>query len=110
MQGLKVLVYEGDVDACGLQTSNVEDVFVPLFNGLMNKTQAWRPWTTAGGRNMGGYVIEWAHRNAQFVSIRGSGHLVPLNRPHVSQVMIEKFTSNQALPSLNVNPPPRLGL
>jgi serine carboxypeptidase-like clade I len=109
-EGLSILVYEGDVDACGLQTSNVEDVFVPLFDGIMNKTQKWRPWTADGYRKMGGYVVEWAHRNAQFVSVRGSGHLVPLNRPHVSQVMIEKFTSGQPLPAVNVDPPPHTDL
>jgi len=105
--GLKILVYEGDVDACGLQTSNVEDVFVPLFDSIMNKTQRWRPWTTDGYKQMGGYVIEWATRKAQFVSVRGSGHLVPLNRPHVSEVMINAFTQGHKLPEINVNPPPQ---
>ena len=107
--GLNILVYEGDVDACGLQTSNVEDVFVPLFDGIMNKTQRWRPWTTDGYKSMGGYVIEWAHRNAQFVSVRGSGHLVPLNRPHVSEVMMNAFTQGKPLPAINVDPPPSAG-
>ena len=104
--GLNILVYEGDIDACGLQTSNVEDVFVPLFDGIMNKTNKWRPWTTDGASSMGGYVIEWKNRKAQFVSVRGSGHLVPLNRPHVSEVMMNAFTQGRPLPALNVNPPP----
>ncbi len=99
--GLHVLVYEGDVDACGLQTSNVEDVFVPLFNADSEMTRKWRPWTTDGAQQMGGYVIEWQNRTAQFVSVRGSGHLVPLNRPHVSEVMINAFTSGQPLPELH---------
>ena len=103
--GLQVLVYEGDVDACGLQTSNVEDVFVPLFNADMRMTQKWRPWTTDGAQSMAGYVIEWGtgtteNRTAQFVSIRGSGHLVPLNRPYVSEIMINAFTRGASLPFL----------
>ena len=60
--GLKVLVYEGDVDACSLQTSNVEACSC-LCSITMNKTRGDR----TVGSDMGGYVIEWAHRNAQFV-------------------------------------------
>lgn len=101
--GLKVLVYEGDVDACGLQTSPVEDVFVPLFDSILKKTSNWRPWTSDGYQNMGGYVIEWDDRKAQFVSVRGSGHLVPLNRPKMASVMINAFTQNDKLPELNRN-------
>ena len=93
------MTYEGDVDACGLQTSNVEDVFVPLYEDLgLNQTQRWRPWTTDGESRMGGYVIEWNAGQALFVSVRGSGHLVPLNRPEASQVMMQHFTSEAALP------------
>jgi len=98
--GLQVLVYEGDVDACGLQTSNVEDIFVPLFNSQVEMTRRWRPWTTDGLNSMAGYVIEWENRTAQFVSIRGSGHLVPLNRPYVSEIMMNAFTRGLALPNL----------
>jgi len=101
---LKVLVYEGDIDACGLQTSDVEDVFVPLFDSIMNRTQKWRPWTGDGYQELGGYVIEWDDRQAQFVSVRGSGHLVPLNRPKMSSVMINAFTQGHKLPKLNSNP------
>jgi serine carboxypeptidase-like clade 2 len=98
-EGLQVMVYEGDVDACGLQTSNVEDVFVPLFDDVigLKQTREWRPWTTDGVHQMGGYVIEW-ERGVRFVSVRGSGHLVPLNRPDVSEVMINAFTRNASLP------------
>lgn len=102
--GLKVLVYEGDIDACGLQTSDVEDVFVPLFDSIMKKTQTWRPWTGDGYQELGGYVIEWDDRKAQFVSVRGSGHLVPLNRLKMSSVMINAFTQGHKLPKLNSNP------
>lgn len=97
-KGLRVMVYEGDNDACGLQTSPVEDIFVPLFDGTMKQTQEWRPWTTDGASSMGGYVVEWNERNAQFVSIRGAGHLSPLNRPLAAQTMMNQFTSGQPMP------------
>lgn len=116
--GLRVMIYEGDVDACGLQTANVEDIFVPLFESIgANQTQRWRPWTVDGQQHMGGYVIEWEmppaaevhHGKARFVSLRGSGHLAPLNRPHVSQVMMEAFTAEQTLPHYQPPPPPPPG-
>lgn len=107
--GLRVMVYEGDVDACGLQTMPVEDVFVPLFAQIgANKTQKWRPWTTDGSQHMGGYVVEWEMPSqaktaapggeARFVSLRGSGHLSPLNKPEASFVMMESFTASHDLP------------
>ena len=97
--GLRVLVYEGDMDACGLQTSPVEDIFVPLFNDFgMSKTKPWSPWTLDGAQRMGGYVISWNHGRANFVSIRGSGHLAPLNRAHATFLMIQKFAANETLP------------
>jgi hypothetical protein len=97
--GLRVLVYEGDVDGCGLQTMVVEDVFVPWFKEIgLEMTGKWRPWTTNGAQQMGGYVIEWNKRAAQFVSIRGAGHLSPHNRPMVSEVMLNMFTADKEFP------------
>jgi len=53
--GLRVLVYEGNSDACGLQTAPVEDVFVPYFKKYgLNQTRSWRPWTEDGAQQMAG--------------------------------------------------------
>ena len=107
-KGKRVMVYEGDTDACGLQTSPVEDVFVEHFDGLgLNKTQRWRPWTTDGAQRMGGYTIQWSGGDARFVSLRGSGHLAPLNRPHATYAMIFAFTRNKPLPALVKPLPPQ---
>lgn len=97
--GLRVLVYEGDTDACGLSTAPVEDVFVSYFNkNLGAETAKWRPWTTDGDKHMGGFVIQWKEGQAQFVSIRGSGHLAPLNRPNVVSTLLNTFVNNGTLP------------
>ena len=104
--GKRVLIYEGDMDACGLQTSPVEDIFVPFFKSIgMNKTEKWRPWTLDGATQMGGYTIDWNNGAARFVSIRGSGHLAPLNRPRVTQKMMLDFINDKDLPRYN---PPSL--
>ena len=108
-KGLRTLVYEGDNDACGLSTVPVEDVFVSHFKSIdLNKTQRWRPWTIDGERTLGGYVIEWEDGQAMFVSIRGSGHLAPLNRPRAALKLISTFTAGKGnhLPPLMPAPSP----
>eukprot|EP00936_MAST-01D_sp_MAST-1D-sp1_P002532 g2532.t1 len=103
-KGLRVLIYEGDSDACGLQTAPVEEIFTNYFNSInLTKTRKWRPWTTDGEQRVGGYVIEWINRQVQFVSIRGSGHLVPENKPDISSHMLGRFLNNQ--PFLNYTAP-----
>ena len=101
-RGLRVVVYEGDSDACGLQTAPVEDFFVSLFgNAGIKQTSPWRPWTLGGGDDVqAGYRIEWLGGNATFASIRGSGHLAPLNRPHASEVLFQSFVNGSPLPTL----------
>ena len=94
--GLRVLIYEGDSDPCGLQTAPVEDIFVDYFASInLNETKSWRPWTTDGAQRLGGYAIEWIDRQVQFVSIRGSGHLVPENKPDISKYMMSTFIAGE---------------
>ena len=119
--GLRVLVYEGDSDASGLQTLPMEDVWVPFFGngsgvwtpaGRLDRTdphgrplglpltQSWRPFGVlpAGRRVQGGYVMEWAGGQVQFVSIRGAGHLAPHYRPSASFTMMSAFQAGTSLP------------
>ena len=103
--GKRVLVYEGDSDACGLQTAPIEDIFAPFFgNGTrradqwtpvgplntnssaplrLRQTQAWLPFEVlpTGRKVQGGFSMAWADGQVTFVSIRGAGHLAPLYRP-----------------------------
>jgi len=120
-QGLKVLIYEGDSDASGLQTNPMEDVWVPFFGsgdgvwtpaGRLNDsdpagrplhlplTQSWRPFGVepAGRKVQGGYVMEWNHGQVRFVSIRGAGHLMPTFRPAAAATMMHAFQYGKKLP------------
>lgn len=98
--GLDIMVYEGDNDDCGLQTQPVEDIFVPLFSDDFNleQTRPWRPYTTDGKTEQAGFWMEWAHGRVKFVSVRGSGHMLPLNRPRAAYTMINSCTAGQPLP------------
>jgi len=114
--GKRVLIYEGDTDACGLQTAPIEDIWVPFFGnktdvwtpvGLTNNvtakplglrmTQPWRPFSLET-KVQGGYVIEWEAGQVSFVSIRGGGHLLPYYRPAASFTMMKAYQEATSLP------------
>ena len=121
-QGKRVLVYEGDSDACGLQTAPIEDIWVPfLGNGTvasdgwtpvgplgtphsmplgLPQTQPWRPWglAPAGRKVQGGFSMAWLGGQVRFASIRGAGHLAPLYRPAAAYTMMRAFQRDEDLP------------
>lgn len=120
--GKRVLIYEGDSDACGLQTAPIEDIWVPfLGNGTRSSdgwtpvgplttpssrplglelTKPWRPFglLPAGRKVQGGFSMEWAHGQVTFVSIRGAGHLAPLYRPAAAFTMMHAYQLAEPLP------------
>jgi len=125
--GLRILIYEGDSDASGLQTNPMQDMWVPFFGngsgvwtpaGWLNNsnplarplglplTQPWRPFglEPAGRKVQGGYVMEWAGGQAQFVSVRGAGHMTPLYRPAAALTMMSAWLSGKPLPP-GLSPP-----
>jgi hypothetical protein len=70
---IRVLVYSGDTD-----------VSVNVFASQnwttklgQKEIEAWRPWTLDGGKAVVGYVTRYEN-NFDFVTIRGSGHMVPV--------------------------------
>lgn len=102
--GLRVLAYQGDTDAIGVNSEGyLQDAFVRLWGPRagLNRTQTWRPWTVDGQRRMGGYVMEWAHGQTAWLSIRGAGHMVPLDKPAQALTMINAFVFNTGYPTLN---------
>ena len=121
-QGKRILIYEGDTDACGLETAPIEDIWVPFFgNGTRAEdqwtpmgpldtnsstplrlplTQPWRPFSVVpeGRKVQGGFSMAWNGGQVSFVSIRGAGHLAPLYRPAASYTMMKAFQSGEDLP------------
>jgi len=120
--GKRVLIYEGDTDACGLQTAPIEDIWVPFMgNGTratdqwtpagplttdqsrplgLPLTQPWRPFgvVPTGRRVQGGFSMAWAGGQVTFASIRGAGHLAPLYRPAASYTLMAAFQKGEPLP------------
>uniref|UniRef100_A0A914EAF0 Carboxypeptidase n=1 Tax=Acrobeloides nanus TaxID=290746 RepID=A0A914EAF0_9BILA len=100
-KGIRVLIYNGDVDT--------------VCNGVMNKQflaklglnilgtnvtngQAW--YYTNEDPNVAGYITQFSG-NLDFVTVRGSGHFVPEDKPKEALQLIYNFiakTGNYSLP------------
>jgi serine carboxypeptidase-like clade 2 len=98
--GLRIWIYSGDIDA------NVPIVGTLRWIELMKDVEGipalepWREWWTTGLHKhedqVGGMV--WKLRGFTFVSVKGAGHMVPLDRPKEAQVMLDAFISGNDLP------------
>lgn len=105
-QRLRVLVYNGDTDP-GLNSFFAQNwtssVGIP-------RSEPWRPWTRDGKIRMGGYVTRYAN-GFDFVTIRGSGHMVPEYKPEAAFVMLGSFLRGEDYPRYRPPGPkePRLG-
>ena len=51
---------------------------------------------------MGGYITRYEN-NFDFLTIRGSGHMVPLFKPKEAFLFMEKWVKNEELPRYNKN-------
>jgi len=90
---LRVLIYNGDTDP-GLNSFVGENWTVDM--GLPER-EAWRPWTRDGKKKMGGYVTRY-QGDFDYLTIRGSGHMVPEYKPEAASIMLEKFIKNEEYP------------
>lgn len=83
---LRILVYNGDTDPCinSYQAQNW------TRNLGFEEVQSWRPWTLDGCQSMAGYITRYEN-NFDFLTIRGSGHMVPQDRPQVALSFLTKF-------------------
>jgi carboxypeptidase C (cathepsin A) len=87
---LRVIVYNGDTDP-GLNSLMAEDWTSGL--GIPEK-QGWTPWTLDGKEEMGGYVTRY-NNDFDFLTIRGSGHMVPQYKPKATYEFITRWIKNE---------------
>jgi len=93
----RLLMYNGDADP-GLN-SFVGEAWTTGMG--FKETEAWRPWTRDGKTKMGGYVTRYEGQ-FDYLTIRGSGHMVPEYKPEAATVFLESFLKNKPYPSLNM--------
>ncbi|KAF3334533.1 serine carboxypeptidase-like 33 [Carex littledalei] len=90
--GLRIWVYSGDADG---RVPVIGTRYCMEAIGLPIKTQ-WRPWYQ--NMQVGGRVVEY-EKGLTLVTIRGAGHLVPLNKPQEALLLINSFLLNKTLPT-----------
>ncbi|KAL2090907.1 hypothetical protein ACEWY4_013170 [Coilia grayii] len=87
----RILVYNGDVDmACNFLG---DEWFV---ESLQQEVQVQRrPWIYNNGENqqVGGFVKEFS--NLAFLTVKGSGHMVPTDQPIAAYTMFSRFLTKQ---------------
>ncbi|KAK6913650.1 Peptidase S10, serine carboxypeptidase [Dillenia turbinata] len=89
--GLRIWIYSGDTDGRVPVIGSrycVEALSLPLKS-------AWRSWFHQ--HQVGGRVVEY--EGLTFVTVRGAGHLVPLNKPSQALQLIHSFLYSQNLPT-----------
>jgi hypothetical protein len=92
---LRVLVYNGDTDP-GLNSFVTQDIYIPYLQAQGHQNKEWRPWTKDGKQQMAGYVTEFP--KFSYLTIRGSGHMVPEFKPIAAKSFMSTWISNQEFP------------
>jgi len=95
--GLKVLIFSGDVDAAVFTSWTLDWV-----DGLNLQTSSgWRPWTLNGQQETAGHVQEYrmdSGKTFTLATIRGAGHMVPLNKPEAALLMLSNWLNGEEFP------------
>ncbi|KAK2412190.1 serine carboxypeptidase [Trifolium repens] len=89
--GLKIWIYSGDADGrlpvIGTRYG-IEALGLPLKS-------TWRSWYH--NNQVGGRIVEY--EGLTYVTVRGAGHLVPLNKPTEALSLIHSFLTGDHLPT-----------
>ncbi|KAI6692889.1 hypothetical protein NL676_020599 [Syzygium grande] len=89
--GLKIWVYSGDADG---RVPVIGTRYCVEALGLSIKSP-WRSWYH--DHQVGGRIVEYEGGLA-LVTVRGAGHLVPLNKPSEALALFHSFLTGQDLP------------
>jgi hypothetical protein len=92
---LRVLAYNGDADP-SINSFATQDIYISYLISQGYQYKEWRPWTLDGVQQMGGYVTEFP--NFSYLTIRGSGHMVPEYKPPASASFMSAWISNKDFP------------
>ncbi|KAF7645530.1 hypothetical protein LDENG_00202530 [Lucifuga dentata] len=87
----RILIYNGDVDmACNFMG---DEWFVESLDQEVEVKR--RPWKyiDTNGQQVGGFVKEFS--NIAFLTVKGSGHMVPSDKPAAAFTMFSRFIKRQ---------------
>lgn len=90
--GLRVLIYNGDADACVPHTDN--EWWTQSMNYTVNT-----PWTAWNSEStIGGYYVSYRDGNFTYASVRGAGHMVPQTQPIAALTLFQTWITGQQWP------------
>ncbi|XAR56963.1 Carboxypeptidase D [Bertholletia excelsa] len=89
--GLKIWIYSGDTDG---RVPIIGSRYCVEALGLPLKSP-WRTWYH--DHQVGGRIVEY--EGLTLVTVRGAGHLVPLNKPSEALALIHSYLSGEAPPA-----------
>ena len=95
---LKILIYNGDTDPAITSFATQNWTSHLGFDEIAH----WRPWTTDGCQQMGGYVERY-EGNFDFLTIRGAGHMVPTYKPAASFAFLKAWLQDEEYPIFDKN-------
>lgn len=99
---LRILIFNGDADACVPYIGNEEWIGDLEAKGVFTESKAWSPWFAGGTSSApAGYVTEYtvpgASHGFTFATIRLAGHMVPTFQPEAGFDMFSRWLAGQPL-------------
>jgi len=92
---IRVLIYNGDADACVPYIGNEDWIESLEVKGQLKETKPWTPWYTSNKVTPAGYITKYqapgSTTDFNFATIRLAGHMAPQFQPDASLVMLESF-------------------
>merc|ERR1711879_558085 len=95
VQKIRVLIYNGDADACVPYNGNEDWIGSLEDKGILKETVPWTPWFTSSKSAPSGYITKYQAPGASvdfsFATTRLAGHMAPKFQPEASLVMLRNF-------------------
>ena len=88
---LRVLVYNGDWDACVPHTD------AEAWTAGMGYAEAapWHPWRYKNGTQVAGYATRYAANNFTFATVKGGRHEVPETAPEQALELLSRLVGGR---------------
>jgi hypothetical protein len=99
---MRVLIYNGDSDACVPYKGNEEWTEGLADQGVIKQNKPWHPWFADGVPQMPAgysttYTVPGAPYDFSFVTIRLAGHMVPSFQPLSALTFFKRFLAGTAI-------------
>lgn len=97
---VRVLIYNGDTDP-GINSFRTQN-WTSVVGANLGLVEDWRPWTQDSCRAVSGYVTRYKG-NFDFLTIRGSGHMVPEYQPASALAFLSAWLNDAEYPRYNAS-------